>query len=185
MDIFRVIFKNSIIYKIFMYLLFLYDESYLKDVCKVLANIYYGSKVYVGVDKYINSTPLYKHSMIKRVNEKIYLFVVNHTEWLYNFVDRTFTNSFFVKLFQDEVRKAKEDVFKTICGTLGLFFTGIAFGLIFVGKPTTIVMIICVLVFLFLVLYKFNETLKNAFFESSCYKISDKLLKMEVSDETK
>ncbi len=185
MDIFGVIFRNSIIYKIFMYLLFLYDESYLKNFCDFCVKVYYGSKVYVGVDRYINSTPLYKYSMIKRFNEIIYLFIVNHSEWLYNFVDRTFTNSFFVKLMQKECYKAKDDLFKNITGCIGLFFVGMAFALIFLGKSNVIIIAVCIIILFFMILFAFSEVFKNIFYKSLCYKIADKLLKMEVANETK
>ncbi len=182
MNIFEVIFKNSIIYKIFAYLLFLYEQSYLKDFCSLCAKVYYNSTIYAGVDKYMNSTPLYKYSLIKTINEKVYLLIVNNTEWLYNFVDRTFKNSFTFKFCQKECNNAKNDIFKNIVGFFALFNIGMMIGFLYVGRHAIVLVPTAIV---FLIMFIFSDLCKRIFFQSFCYNTVDKLLKVEVSNEEK
>ncbi len=183
MDIFKVIFKNSIIYKIFMYLLVLYNNSYLKKFCTFLAKVYYDSKIYVGVSNYINSTPLYKYSLIKRLNECIYLFVVKHSKFLYNFVGKTFNNSRVVILCQNQYESAKQDTLKSISFFVAMFMFGFSVARMYLYGLGTIEIAILALGIIALVAFFASSAIKRVFFGSFTYNLVDKLLKMEVSSE--
>ncbi len=185
MGIFKVIFENSIIYKIFMYLLFLYNNSYLKKVCGFCAKVYYGSRIYVGVNNYINSTPLYKYSLIKRLNEWIYLFIVKHSEFLYNFVGKIFNNSAIVIFCGKQYEEVKTDILKSIGYFLGVFLFAFAIGLsIKYGSSVSgVCFIIAILGVICFIVAMTSKKIKLTAMTSKTYSLIEFLLKMEVSDE--
>ncbi len=183
MNVLKTIFINSIIYKLFLFLGLTYKNSYLKIFCGKCYIIYKHSFVDKCVQKYINSTPIYKYSFIKKINEQIYYFIVKHSKWLYNFVDRTVNNSFFINAIKKEYDNAKVDKLKNSACFLGLFLGAFSLGGLYLHFDYRIVSVAVILEILCLLVFWFSNAIKRAVFGSFCYNTSLKLLELEVSDE--
>lgn len=183
MNIFKIIFINSIIYKIFLFILVAYKNSYLKVFCAKIANVYKNSYLSKMIQKYVNSTPLYKYSFAKKINEKIYYFVVDHSKFIYNFVNKTFTNSNFVNSIYQNYNILKKDSFQSITLFLVMFCWFFTLGRFFVTGINNFFIIYLIVTIFFLICFVLSKQIKNAFYNSYFYKIVKKILEMEVSNE--
>ncbi len=183
MNVLKIIFTNSVIYKIFLALLVMYKNSYLKRFCDGFVNIYKNSRFYKKVQKYLNSTPVYKYSFIKKINEKIYLFVVNHSKFLYDFVYDTFINSFFVDVISSNAKKVKNDKLKTSSLFLSIFFFAFAISKYFLTHNSLYLIVFAIVGIFFVLIYVMSNALKRVFYNSFLYNLIINLLKVEVSNE--
>lgn len=183
MDILKIIFVNSIIYKIFLLLLATYENSYLKIICDYFVHIFKNSYICHMVQKYLDSTPIYKYSFIKKINEMIYYFVVDHSKWIYEFVNKTFINSFVVINLGENYKQMKNDKFKSVCFLSSLFLVGFEIAVVIMYGANLLTSICIILAIILAVLFIISDSLKVIFFNSFSYKTVVKLLEVEVSNE--
>ncbi len=182
MDILKIIYKNCIIYKMFLTLLVMYKNSYLKKVNDFFVNIYRNSNFSLKVQKYFNSTPLYKYSLIKKMNEKIYLFVVNHSKWLYDLVFKTFVNSFFVIFLSKKANELKNDKLRSVTLFLALFFASVTLTRAFIIKDENYFIFQIISLF-FVIVCLLSSFIKKTVYNSYFYNLVVNMLKVEVSNE--
>lgn len=182
MNILKTIFINSVIYKIFLHTIVVYNNSYLKVFCLNCKNIYTSSYINKTVQKYMNSTPLYKYSFIKKINQNIYYFVVNHSKWLYNLVDKTYSKSFFVNKLKNVYMETKDNKLEMYSRLLGTFFASFAICSVFIYDNLIYALSINIAIF-FVVISLFATPIKRIFYNSFTYKIAIKLLELEDSHD--
>lgn len=183
MKVLKIIFNNSIICKIFLCLLFIYKNSYTKIFCNKCYNIYISSYIYKMVQNYMNSTPLYKYSFIKKINENFYLLVVNYSKWLYNLVDKTVNNSFFINLIKNQTSIIKKNKLGTYSKMFSAFFFSYYIASEFLNQSNMISYISFGLGLFFVIIYLTSNALKRIFANSFIFNFSKKLLAMEVQNE--
>lgn len=183
MDILKIIFKNSIIYKMFLFILVTYENSYLKIICDKFVISYKNSYINKMVQRYLNSTPSYKYSFVRKINEKIYCFVVDYSKFIYNFVKKNFENSYFVSLFSKSYNEVKQDKFQSTTLFLTMFLWFFTIGRFFVTGGKGFIIVYAIGTIFFLLCFAFSKQIKKLFFNSFLYKCSKRLLELEVSNE--
>lgn len=182
MNVFRTIFVHSIVYKLFLIILLIYNNSYFKVFCGKCYNIYLNSYIYLSVQKYMNSTPIYKYSFLKKINEKFYYLIVNNTKWIYDAVSKTYSNSIFVNTTKQIYNDTKNDklvIYSKIVCTFLLAFC-ITFSSVY---GNTIVNLLYFVVAFFILVIFFANPIKRTFYNSFIYKFINKLLELEVYSE--
>ncbi len=185
MNVLKTIFINSIIYKLFSLFLLTYENSRFKIFCQKCFVIYKHSFIDKGVQNYINSTPIYKYSFIKKINEHFYYFIVNHTKWLYNLVDKTVNNSFFIKAIKKEYEVVKVDCLRNTFAFLAVFLGAFSLGALYLHFDYRITGMAVILEILCLIVFAFSNVIKRVFFGSFVYNTALKILELEGYNEKK
>lgn len=182
MNIFKTIFKNSIFYKIFIFFINIYKNSYLKVFNAKFSNIYRNSHLCKSINNYFNKVPLYKYSGIKKVKEIIYLFIIKHSGFIYNFVSNNIKNSSICQFLKTSVDELKNSKFKSIVFFLSLFFFALALSRNFVTRGYGNIVELSLIGAIFAFMFCFSSAIINIFLNSNVYKLSLYLFK-EVDDE--
>lgn len=182
MDIFKTIFVNSIFYKIFIFFINIYKNSYLKVFNAKFANIYRNSHLCKSINNYFNKVPLYKYSGIKKINEIIYLFIVKHTAFIYNFVANNIKNSSICEFIKKSAIEAKYSKFKHTMFFSSLFFFALALSRNLVTRGYGNIVELSLIGVVFAFMFCFSSPIINIFLNSNVYKLALYLFK-EVDDE--
>lgn len=181
MNIFKTIFINSIPYKIIEFCLFLYANSYFKKCVDYIVHIYKNSNLCRKIENYFNSTPIYKYSIIKKINENIYYFIVNKSGFIYNFVAKNIENSTFCAFIKNESEKTKKDTLKMVSFFGANFFLAFTISKNILTYGQSDIIIFSLVGCFFALVFVFSDFLTKVFLNSMCYKICTKIL--EVPDE--
>lgn len=182
MNIFKTIFINSIIYKCFVLALTIYNESLLKVCCDSFVHIYNNSYISKQVNNYCNSVPIYKYSFIKKCKESIYYFIINNSEFLYNFVAKNIENSSIFTFIGKQVNETKTNKFKSVTLFLSLFLFSFTLLKDYMTYGFAHVVLFSLLGLMFAIMFLLSDYFVKIFYDSVCYKFFKYLLTEETYD---
>ncbi len=182
MYILKQIFINSFIYKFIKSILNMYCNSNLKKVFSWIWNICVNSFIGKKIKDYVNSTPRYKHSFLLQVNKFFYDFVVKYSARLYNFVEKTYKNSYFVNEYEKIIISSKNCKIKNTSLFIGIFFTSYTVISCFLERSIVGNIYLIILSVLLWVVYFLSNFIVSCYYNSLSYKFVCYLLKWEVVD---